>query len=139
LAPTASVWLPLTAIAPMDGPSVLGRKRLDDVSTDRDLEDRPTLDTSAGEPWRRRSAQGSVAEPVGATPSAGATAPARSDVAVAPGLRTHCAVCGRAGVVVSAWPARWARSGARRGPLHRGAARARAGPRPAHRGTGPIR
>jgi hypothetical protein len=52
LAPTASVWLPMAAIAPMDGALGIGGKRHDDVPTDRDPEDQPTLDSSAGERGR---------------------------------------------------------------------------------------
>ena len=104
LAPTVSVWLPMDAIPPMDGAPVIGGKRCDDVPTDRDLEDQPTLDSGAGELGRRRGAQGGVAEPVDATTRPGVAAPTRGDVALAPDHRARCAVCGGAGIVVSAWP-----------------------------------
>jgi hypothetical protein len=52
LAPAVSVWLPMSAIAPMDGALVIGGKRHDDVPTDRDPEDQPSLDAGPGEPGR---------------------------------------------------------------------------------------
>src|SRR3954471_20880720 len=109
LATPGSVWPPVDAISPMDGVLIIGEKPHADASTIRDPEDESALDESPGEPGRRRGAQGGAADSVDTAAHPSTAAPAGVAGALAPGAGARCAVCGRAGRVVSAWPPRWAR------------------------------
>jgi len=139
LARLVTVCLPEGLTPPMDGGEVLGRKHDNDDPTDRDPEDEPALDESTGSIWRRRSAQGGLTAALRAAAPTGVADTARSDGALAPGAGARCAVCGRGGLVVPAWPHRRAVGRRRHASLHRRAPVPGPGPPPAHRGTRQLR